>query len=134
MKPFVCNNVGQSFVKSSSSRLNQLNFSRRTTSNSKKGNVLSARFLLDVECKMQGGAPKSNMFYIHGEIMLCITRDHFSSPFRLMVEKSSLKKKKHCFLNECFKNATTLQICKDPSLSQTHNSNFVTCGSGKKLG
>ena len=62
------------------------------------------------------------MFYIHGEIILCITRDHFSSPFRLMVEKSSLQKKKHCFLNECFKNATTLQMCKDPSLSSTHAS------------
>ena len=69
------------------------------------------------------------MFYIHGEIILCITRDHFSSPFRLMVEKSSLKKKKHCFLNECFKNATTSS--KDPPLSSTHGSNFVTCVSGK---
>ena len=68
------------------------------------------------------------MFYIHGEIILCITRDHFSSPFRLMVEKSSLKKKKHCFLNESFKNATTSG--KDPPLS----SNFVTCVSGKKIG
>ena len=68
------------------------------------------------------------MFYIHGEIILCITRDHFSSPFRLMVEKSSLKKKKHCFLNECFKNATTSG--KDPPLPVT-DTHFVTCVSGK---